>query len=93
MPRFMLFGLVRVPMYEYEWGHTAAQIDLIDIDQPYTAFERNRGLKPGDKGYKPSETKLKRTVEEWKKRKEEREKKGFSLSHFLGTGEKVPTDD
>ena len=95
MPRYFLFGLVRVQMYEYYWGHTAAQIDLIDIDQPmivYARQDKNHGLKPGDKGYKPDKKKLDAAVERWKKRKAEREKRGFKLDTFLRTGEKVPVD-
>ena len=97
MPRYFLFGLVRVQMYEYYWGHTAAQIQLIDIDQPIIVYKRqdqNSGLKPGDKGYRPDKKKLDAAVERWQKRKAEREKRGFKLDQFLKTGEKVPiTDD
>lgn len=96
MPRYFLFGLVRVQMYEYYWGHTAAQIQLIDIDQPITVYKRNdsnSGLKPGDKGYKPNKKKLDAAVERWQKRKAEREKRGFKLDQFLRTGEKVPIID
>jgi hypothetical protein len=96
MPRYFFFGLVRVPMYEYYWGHTAAQIQLIDIDQPITLYKMsdpNEGLKPGDKGWKPNAKKLEKTVEDWKKRKAEREKRGFKLDTFLRTGEKVPVDN
>lgn len=96
MPRYFFFGLVRVPMYEWYWGHTAAQIQLIDIDQPITVYKRhdsNDGLKPGDKGYKPNAKKLEETVERWKKRKAEREKRGFKLDTFLRTGEKVPVEN
>ena len=97
MPRYFLFGLVRVQMYEWYWGHTAAQIQLIDIDQPIIVYKRhnpNSGLKPGDKGYKPNKKKLDAAVERWQKRKAEREKRGFKLDQFLRTGEKVPiTDD
>lgn len=96
MPRYFLFGLVRVQMYEYYWGHTAAQIDLIDIDQPLTVYakhESNSGLKPGDKGWKPNAKKLEESVRKWKKRKAERAKRGFRLDRFLATGEKVPIDN
>lgn len=82
-------------MYEYNWGHTIAQIELIDIDQALTVYKRdkNAGLKPGDKGYKPDAKKLDSAVQKWKQRKAEREKKGFKLDHFLRTGEKVPTSN
>ena len=89
------FGIWRVPEYEYKWGHTAAQMDLIFIDQPLTLYKRrnpNEGLKPGDKGYKYSRKKMEETVERWKKRKAEREKRGFKLDKFLQTGEKVPIE-
>lgn len=96
MPRYFFFGLVRVQMYEWYWGHTAAQIQLIDVDQPITLYKKsdpNSGLKPGDKGYKPNAKKLEEAVERWKKRKAEREKRGFKLDTFLRTGEKVPVDN
>ena len=96
MPRYFFFGLVRVQMYEWYWGHTAAQIQLIDIDQPITLYKKsdpNSGLKPGDKGWKPNAKKLEEAVERWKKRKAEREKRGFKLDSFLRTGEKVPVDN
>ncbi len=83
-------------MYEYYWGHTAAQIEIIDIDQPMTVFKKhdpNEGKKPGDPGYKYSKKKLEMTVEKWKQRKAEREKRGFDLNQFLRTGEKIPVDD
>lgn len=95
MPRYFL-GIWRVPMYEYYWGHTAAQIELIDIDQPITVYkmrDQNEGLKPGDKGWKPNKKKLNAAVERWQKRKAEREKRGFKLDKFLQTGEKVPVDN
>jgi hypothetical protein len=96
MPRYFFFGLVRVQMYEYYWGHTAAQIQLIDIDQPITVYKMrdpNEGLKPGDKGWKPNAKKLEDSVARWKKRKAEREKRGFRLDKLLQTGEKVPVTD
>lgn len=87
--------MIRVPMFEYRCGMTIAQIELMQYDQPFTAYKRrdpNEGLKPGDPGYKPDAEKLKASVEKWKKRKAEREKRGWSLEKFLRTGEKVPTE-
>lgn len=92
MPKYFLFGLYRIQMYEYYWGHTKAQIELIDIDQPFTAWAKSENTKkPGDKGYKPDKKKLDAAVERWKQRKAEREKRGFSLDAFLNTGKKIPT--
>lgn len=89
MPRYF-FGVWRVPMYEYYWGHTIAQIELIDADQPITVFEKSKSVKPGQPGYKPNERKLREATEKWKRRKAEREKRGFDLGKFLRTGEKEP---
>ena len=81
-------------MYEWYWGHTAAQIELLDIDQPITVYRRHDAdLKPGDKGYKPNAKKLDEAVEKWKKRKAEREKRGFRLDKFLQSGVKEPIDN
>lgn len=93
MPRYLLFGLVRVPMYEYYYGMTIAQIQILDIDQPLTLYKRhdpNDGKKPGDKGYVYDSKKLHATSEKWKRGKEEREKRGFNLRHLLQTGEMKP---
>lgn len=98
MPKYFFFGLYRVQMWEWYWGHTAAQIELIDIDSPMICYKKheddgNDGLKPGDKGYKPDAKKLKKAVERWKKRKAEREARGFKLGKLLATGEKEPVDE
>ena len=97
MPRYYFFGMYRIQMYEWYWGHTAAQIELIDADAPMICYKKhddaNKGLKPGDKGYKPNEKKLEDAVQKWKKRKAEREGRGFKLSSFLETGEKTPIDE
>lgn len=84
-------------MWEYYWGHTAAQIEIMEIDAPMVCYKkhdddnyRSSGLKPGDRGYRPNPKKLESAVERWKKRKEEREKRGFRLDKLLETGEKVP---
>jgi len=95
MPRYLFFGLYRIPMYEWYWGHTAAQIDLIDIDAPIVCYEKhdnNKGLRPGDKGYVPNPKKLDAAVKKWEQRKAAREARGFRLDTLLATGEKVPVN-
>lgn len=82
-PRYFLFGLVRVPMYEYMCGHTVAQIELMSIDRPFTAYKRTREETVSEKAKRMDDV-----VERWKKRKEERKKKGFDIMKFLSTGEK-----
>ena len=96
MPRYFFFGLVRAQMYEYYWGHTAAQIELIDADVPFTCYKRRdkndeavtaNKPRPGEPGYKPDAEKLERAVEKWKERKKRRK---FDMKHYLATGEKIP---
>lgn len=80
-------------MYEYYWGHTAAQIDLMNIDAPFTCYKKrdpNEGKKPGDPGYVPDAKKLEDAVEKWKERKKRR---GFDMKHYLATGEKIPVQN
>lgn len=91
MPRYMLFGLVRIQMYEFYWGHTAAQIDLIRIDAPMVVYKALKDKpKPGEKGYTKTAAQAARDYERWKKRKEEEKQKGIviDLNTFLSTGEK-----
>lgn len=95
MPRYFFFGLWRVEMYEYYWGMSSAKIELLVADRPLTLYKRhdpNEGKKPGDPGWKPNKKKLEASVEKWKKRKKEREERGFDLNKFLTTGVKVPAD-
>ena len=74
-------------MYEYSCGHTIAQIELMTYDQPFTAYKRTRGETEEE-----MRKRLDDVVDRWKKRKEERKKRGWSLHKFLSTGEKVPVD-
>ena len=83
-------------MYEYYWGHTAAQIELIDADQPLTLYKKhdpNEGKKPGETGWVSDPQKLDGSVEKRKKRKKAREERGFDLKKLINTGEKVPVEE
>lgn len=37
-PRYFFFGLYRVAMWEYFWGMTMAQIELMSADKPLTLY-------------------------------------------------------
>lgn len=78
-------------MYEWYWGHTAAQIDLIDIDQPMTVFKAHKNeAKPGQKGFKKTAAEAARDYQRWKENKERLAKKfgkKLDLNTFLATGE------
>ena len=92
MPRDFLFGLVRVPMWDYYWGLTAAQIELLTIDTPIVVYKRDDSgkPKPGEKGFTRTAEQARKEYEKWKARQEAEKKKGvkIDLSTFLSTGEK-----
>lgn len=94
MPRYYLFGFFRVPMYEYYWGHTAAQIDLIDIDQPMTVYKSHKSdIKPGQKGFKKTAAEAAKDYQKWKENAEKLDKKmgkKIDFGTFLRTGEEKP---
>lgn len=57
-------------------------------DQPFTAYKRTR-----PETEEEMRKRLDDVVERWKKRKEERKKRGWSIHQFLATGEKKPLDE
>ncbi len=71
MPRDFFFGMIRVPMWDYYWGFTAAQIELLTIDQPIIVYKRDENTaRPGERGYKGmSEKESRELVKNFKKRK------------------------
>jgi len=73
-------------MYEWLWGHTKAQIELMMIDAPYTCYEADKDKKrqAGDKE-PPSEEAMKDAVRRWEERKKTRK---FKLGDFLGGSSK-----
>jgi len=92
MPRYF-FGLWRVPMYEWYWGHTIAQIELIDIDQPITVYKRTTEKpKPGQPGFSKTADEARKDYEKWLERQKREKEQGIKidLGTFLSTGKKVP---
>lgn len=78
-------------MYEYNWGHTAAQIELMRADAPVTVYKaRDDRPKPGEQGFTKTAEEAARDYARWKRRKEEEKKKGVrvDLDTFLSTGGK-----
>lgn len=92
MPRYFFFGLVRVQMYEYYWGHTAAQIEMIESDRPLTLFKSHKNdIKPGQRGFKKTAADAANDYQKWldnKKRLEKKFGRKLELDTFLRTGEK-----
>lgn len=68
-------------MWEYYWGHTKAQVELMTADAPFVAYKKREKPKPGDPGYKADPDKIQRDYEKWLERKKKRK---VSLNSFLG---------
>ena len=101
MPRCFFFGMIEVPMWDYYWGLTAAQVELLTIDQPIIVYKADETkVKPWESGHVSAEYANKQ-YEKWLKNKKEREKSGrktdfgkifngkkVDFDEFLRTGEK-----
>ena len=100
MPRDFCFGLIRVPMWDYYWGLTAAQVELLTIDQPIVVYKAD---KDNDKPWKngtATETYAKSQYQKWLEKKKKRDASGspdigkvlsgrkLDFGHYLDTGEK-----
>ena len=91
MPRYFLFGLIEVPMWDYYWGLTAAQVELLTIDQPIVVYKAD---KDNDKPWKNgtvSEGYANKQYQKWleKKKKREAEGKDIDLNEVLQKGRRV----
>lgn len=79
-------------MYEYLWGHTAAQIELLTVDATFTCYKgKSIAEKHKDPNYKPSKRKMMEAQRKW----EERKRKGtrFDLNKFLAGDGGLPTNN
>lgn len=69
-------------MYEYYWGHTAAQVDLMTADAPFVAYKKREQTKE-EKMKNYTREKAKRDYDRWLERKKNRK---TGLQTFLGNG-------
>ena len=79
--RYFLFGLIEVKEWPYLWGYTAAQIQLMMIDEPLTVYKKSDEKTEAEK---KTPEHMMEVVERWKAKK--RQGKGVKLSDFLGKG-------
>ena len=70
-------------MYEYMWGMTAAQIELMTADAPFIAYKK-REKSDEEKRKSYTREQARRDYEKWEQRKRTRK---FNLGTFLGTGD------
>lgn len=75
-----------VRAYDYWHGYTAAQIELMALDQPVTVYPKDKKDRKNG-GHTAAE--MKKIAEEWEKKygKAGRVSEKVSLSEFLGGGE------
>ena len=101
MPRDFLFGLIRVPMWDYYWGLTAAQVELLTIDQPIVVYQKDKEKVPWKDGTATASY-AEKQLRKWEEKKRLREQTGKNIDvgkvfeegkkvdfgHFLKTGGK-----
>lgn len=102
MPRDMFFGFVRVPMWDYYWGLTAAQVDLMLTDRPIVVYKRDEEKATPWKNGTATESYASKQYRRWLEKKKKREQEGkvvnpnevlmhgkkIDFGHFLSSGEK-----
>lgn len=91
MPRDFFFGLIRVPMWDYYWGLTAAQVELLIIDQPIIVYKAEKKTeKPWKDGY-VEDGYANKQYQKWleKKKKRDKEGKSFDMAKAFATAKKV----
>ena len=74
-PRYFLLGMIRVPMWEYRCGMTAAQIELFSVDKPITLY--------GKKKNSPSAEELIEAQENWNKKYGDKKDKSVDAKSIL----------
>ena len=89
-PRYFFFGLIRIERYEYLYGHTVAQIELMTYDVPITVYKADDNKpKPGEKGFQRTAAQASIEYQRWLDRKNKEKEKGIkvNLNTFLKTGD------
>lgn len=77
--RSFIFGLVRVPRWDYDWGYSAAQIELLAVDTPIVVYDKHKDKKP-----KPKASEVKAKAEEWQTKYGDKRGEKIDLSELIG---------
>lgn len=86
MPRDFFFGLYRVPMWDYYWGLTAAQVELLTVDQPIVVYKADKKTeKPWKDGY-VEDGYANKQYQKWLEKKKKRDAEGKTLKFDKGLG-------
>lgn len=75
-------------MYEYYWGHTRAQLELMNVDGVYTCYKRDDDKPANGSKTPPSKEKMEEVARKWEANKEKRK---MNLEKFLRGFSKEPT--
>lgn len=86
--RDFLFGLIHVPMYDYWWGLTWQEVQLLSIDQPLVVYDHKTEKKKGFKKVNPLD--VIRAKKEWEEKYKGREDEKIKIdfSQYMVTGKK-----
>ena len=79
-------------MWDYYWGLTAAQVELLTIDQPIVVYKAD---KDNDKPWKngtATEGYAKSQYQKWLEKKKKREAEGKDLGKMFQNGRKIDFD-
>lgn len=77
--RDFLFGLHRVKAWNYWWGYSAAQIELIAIDAPLVLYKPEKG-----KFGKVDRTRAREVTEKWVSKYKDNGGETINLTDILG---------
>ena len=105
MRKDFLGGLFSINRYDWLWGFTKAQIELLLVDQPIVVYKKEKKEAPWKDG-KVSEDYADKQYRKWLERKKQREREGktvdlektfangqkVDMQTFLKTGEKKETE-
>lgn len=86
MPRDFFGGLYRVPMWDYYWGLTSAQVELLTIDQPIVVYKAEKKKeKPWKDGY-VEDNYASKQYQKWLEKKKKRDAEGKTFKFDNGIG-------
>lgn len=77
--RDYLFGLIRINAWNYWWGYTAAQVELIAVDAPLVLYKPDKG-----KFGKVDRGRAMEVTEKWMNKYKDKECEEINLADLLG---------
>lgn len=78
--RDYFFGLIRVKAWDYWWGYTAAQLELMVVDAPLVVYDTD---KKGKKKRKPTALQIARSEKRFMEEHGSSKGEAFSLADYI----------